>query len=162
MQPLLHPLADMLQPAGQQLTMAQKISRGVTKVAKQREQEDAQEFLTSLLNRTHDELLKLRAMYGTQGLHFSDKRTVTKLPLSSVLDLRKPDLVHASIGMKSCSRLGLIATRGLGCPHLAGEASTRDSVVALVSAHSHAPSSPSHSTPTSASRTVLARGVSHL
>lgn len=53
--------------AGQQLTMAQKISRGLTKVAKQREQEDAQEFLTSLLNLTHDELLKLRAMYGTQG-----------------------------------------------------------------------------------------------
>lgn len=49
--------------------MAQKLSRGVTKVVKQREQEDAQEFLTSLLNRTHDELLKLRAMYGTQGRH---------------------------------------------------------------------------------------------
>lgn len=47
--------------------MAQKLARGVTKVAKQREQEDAQEFLTSLLNRTHDELLKLRAMYGVQG-----------------------------------------------------------------------------------------------
>ena len=46
--------------------MAQKIARG-PQVIKQREQEDAQEFLTSLLNCTHDELLKLRAMYGTQG-----------------------------------------------------------------------------------------------
>lgn len=53
--------------AGQELTMAQRINRGVQKVAKQREQEDAQEFLTFLLDSTHQELLKLRAMYGTEG-----------------------------------------------------------------------------------------------
>jgi ubiquitin C-terminal hydrolase len=47
--------------------MAQRINRGVQKVAKQREQEDAQEFLTFLLDSTHQELLKLRAMYGTEG-----------------------------------------------------------------------------------------------
>ncbi|KAA6429327.1 MAG: Ubiquitin carboxyl-terminal hydrolase 24 [Trebouxia sp. A1-2] len=53
--------------AGQELTMAQRLNRGVQKVAKQREQEDAQEFLTFLLDSTHQELLKLRAMYGTEG-----------------------------------------------------------------------------------------------
>lgn len=53
--------------AGQELTMAQKLSRGVQKTAKHREQEDAQEFLTFLLDSTHQELLKLRAMYSTQG-----------------------------------------------------------------------------------------------
>lgn len=47
--------------------MAQRVNRGVQKVAKQREQEDAQEFLTFLLDSTHQELLKLREMYGTQG-----------------------------------------------------------------------------------------------
>lgn len=47
--------------------MAQRLNRGVQKVAKQREQEDAQEFLTFLLDSTHQELLKLRAMYGTEG-----------------------------------------------------------------------------------------------
>ena len=47
--------------------MAQKLSRGIQKVAKQREQEDAQEFLTFLLDSAHQELLKLRAMYDTQG-----------------------------------------------------------------------------------------------
>ncbi len=47
--------------------MAQRINRGVQKVAKRREQEDAQEFLTFLLDSTHQELLKLRAMYGTEG-----------------------------------------------------------------------------------------------
>ena len=47
--------------------MAQRVNRGVQKVAKQREQEDAQEFLTFLLDSTHQELLKLRKMYGTQG-----------------------------------------------------------------------------------------------
>lgn len=54
--------------AGQELTLAQKISRGIQKVAKQREQEDAQEFLTFLLDSAHQELLKLRAMYDTQGM----------------------------------------------------------------------------------------------
>ena len=47
--------------------MAQRINRGVQKVAKQREQEDAQEFLTFLLDAIHQEQLKLRAMYGTEG-----------------------------------------------------------------------------------------------
>lgn len=51
--------------AGKELTLAQKLSRG--KGAGQREQEDAQEFLTFLLDSTHQELLKLRAMYGTSG-----------------------------------------------------------------------------------------------
>lgn len=53
--------------AGQELTMAQRINRGVHKVAKQREQEDAQEFLTFLLDSIHQEQLKLRVMYGTEG-----------------------------------------------------------------------------------------------
>ena len=47
--------------------MAQRINRGVHKVAKQREQEDAQEFLTFLLDSIHQEQLKLRVMYGTEG-----------------------------------------------------------------------------------------------
>ncbi len=47
--------------------MAQRINRGAHKVAKQREQEDAQEFLTFLLDSIHQEQLKLRAMYGTEG-----------------------------------------------------------------------------------------------
>ena len=51
--------------AGKELTLAQKLSRG--KGTGQREQEDAQEFLTFLLDSTHQELLKLRAMYGTSG-----------------------------------------------------------------------------------------------
>ena len=51
--------------------MAQKISRGIQKVAKQREQEDAQEFLTLLLDSAHQELLKLRAMYDTEGMHIA-------------------------------------------------------------------------------------------
>lgn len=58
------PIPGSVTPAGEKLTLAQKLSRGK---GPQREQEDAQEFLTFLLDSAHQELLKLRAMYGTQG-----------------------------------------------------------------------------------------------
>ena len=47
--------------------MAQRINRGVHKVAKQREQEDAQEFLTFLLDSIHQEQPNAAVTVGPEG-----------------------------------------------------------------------------------------------
>ena len=91
--------------AGQELTMAQKLSRGVQKVAKQREQEDAQEFLTFLLDSTHQELLKLRAMYGSQGEH----RNLT-ISSASVCSMGEAQYWLQGLGLGSCFA-NLVVTR---------------------------------------------------